>query len=498
LLKNQEKITNVVKCAERSGAPLEILVIPQWNIKLLEHKQELLNKSKECAFHPEYMRVRLENWIENLQWDWCISRQRFFGVPFPVWYSKREGEEGKILYADFDQLPINPLKHLPRGYQAHEVEADKDVMDTWATSSITPQLNSKAISDSFVIDGNMHKKLFPADLRPQGHEIIRTWAFYTIAKSYFHENSIPWKNLMISGWCLAQDKSKMSKSKGNVVTPNRMLQEHGADVIRYWASTSKLGSDIIYSDEAFKIAKKLINKLYNAGNFLLLHLDTNKLFNTTASDDISKQIIYAEIDLWFITKINQLITKVNEELNKFEYFSARSAVEKFFWSDFCDYYMEITKVRVYNQRRVSDKEKDSAVHTLYHSLNAILKLFAPYIPYITEHLYQRINKNESIHAKNTWPRLSDFPVSSFDKQAELLINIVDAVRKFKTEQQLSLNASIETVTLYGADLPNSMIQDLKDVCNITDVISEASLSSQGETENVILVGDECYLKIIGQ
>jgi len=218
LLIKETQVTQFVKCAERSGAPLEIIPTQQWYIKVIDQKEALLEKGRACQWNPDYMRVRYENWVNGLNQDWCISRQRYFGVPFPVWYSKRAGEEGKILLADLDQLPCDPTISLPKGYTAEEVVAETDVMDTWATSSLTPQINASGINDEFLVDGERFSKLYPADLRPQAHEIIRTWSFYTIAKSLLHANSIPWKSLMISGWCLASDKTKMSKSKGNVVT----------------------------------------------------------------------------------------------------------------------------------------------------------------------------------------------------------------------------------------------------------------------------------------
>jgi len=267
LLLKQETIKRAVKCAERSGVPIEILVAPQWFIKILDKKELLKSKAAECNWFPEYMKVRIDQWIDGLQWDWCISRQRFFGVAFPVWYSKRAGEEGKILVAEVDQLPCDPNVDLPRGYSREEVTAETDIMDTWATSSISPQLSSKGISGEISFDKQRHEKLFPADLRPQAHEIIRTWAFYTIVKSALHQNSIPWKNLMISGWCLAADKTKMSKSKGNVVTPTSLIEEKGSDIVRYWASTSHLGADTAYSEEVFKIGQKLITKFFNAAKF---------------------------------------------------------------------------------------------------------------------------------------------------------------------------------------------------------------------------------------
>lgn len=196
------------------------------------------------------MRVRIEQWIDGLNQDWCISRQRYFGVPFPVWYSQRAGEEGKLLFAEESQLPVNPIVDLPKGYSADEVIPDFDVMDTWATSSISPQMNAGSIiggTDRF-------EKLFPADLRPQA-AVIRTWAFYTIVKAHLHTGTVPWKNLMISGWCLAEDKTKMSKSKGNVVTPVDLITERGTDAVRYWAATSRLGQDTAFSPDLLKIGR---------------------------------------------------------------------------------------------------------------------------------------------------------------------------------------------------------------------------------------------------
>ena len=203
-------------------------------------KQELIDKINKCNWHPEYMNILALQWCENLSLDWCISRQRFFGVNFPVWYSKRKGEEGKIILPKLENLPIDPNKDAPEGYERHEIIAETDIMDTWMTSSISPQLSSGGISNDLSDNEERHKKLFPADLRPQAHEIIRSWAFYTIVKAHLHQNDIPWKNLMISGWCLAADKTKMSKSKGNVVTPINLIKEKGSDIVRYWASTSNL------------------------------------------------------------------------------------------------------------------------------------------------------------------------------------------------------------------------------------------------------------------
>jgi valyl-tRNA synthetase len=471
LLTKQEEIENTVKCGERSGSPLEILVTPQWCVNLLDHKEALLAKANECKWYPSYMKTRVDNWINGLQWDWVISRQRFFGVPFPIWYSKRAGEEGKVLIADIKSLPIDPLKDLPEGYSKEELEPDFDVMDTWATSSVSPQLNSWGISEDMSIDNVRHSKLFPADLRPQAHEIIRTWAFYTIAKAYFHQDTIPWKNLMISGWCLAADKTKMSKSKGNIVTPTSLIIEKGTDIVRYWASNSKLGADIVYSEEIFKIGKKLINKLWNASKFASSHFLNHEVKYNSAKDAINAGAIYEPIDLWLISKLGKAITKATDSFEQFEYSDARAAIEDFFWNDLCDNYLEIVKIRVYNEQRDEPKAQYSAVCTLFFVLDAIIRLFAPFMPHVTEELHDLIYKTgKSIHDKFSWVDSDNYPTNDIMESCGIdCVNILDLVRKAKADRNISPKASLEFIRIYGAELSNVIIRDLQDVTNTADI-----------------------------
>ncbi len=440
LLKSQTPIIQNVKCAERSGAPLEILTTPQWFIKTLKHKDALLKKSAELNWYPHFMKHRLDNWINSLAWDWCISRQRFFGVPFPVWYSKRPGEEGKPIFASIDQLPVDPLRDLPHGYSRDEVEADKDVMDTWATSAVSPQLSSMAISKDFSLDYNKHQNLFPFDLRPQAHEIIRVWTFYTMLKAYLHENTLPWKNIMISGWCLANDKTKMSKSKGNVVTPEKLIAEYGADVVRYWASTSRLGADTAYSEDVIKNGKRLVNKIWNAAKFASSHF--YKL-------DLSKDpldLICHNTDKWLISNLREVVKTATEEFNQFEYAAAMESIEDFFWKIFCDNYLEISKARAYDEGGENPIGSQSAIATLYIAINTLLKLMAPVLPHITEELYQNIYHNDldSVHQRNSWPKFSDY---FFDSdalhQGSMILEIIELVRKSKAEKNLSVKADIE-------------------------------------------------------
>jgi valyl-tRNA synthetase len=482
LLLKQENITRAVKCAERSGVPIEILVVPQWFIKILDKKELLKVKANECNWFPDYMRIRIEQWIDGLSWDWCISRQRFFGVAFPVWYSKRVGEEGKILVAEVGQLPCDPSVDLPRGYSRDEVSAETDIMDTWATSSISPQLSSRGISEEICFDKARHEKLFPADLRPQAHEIIRTWAFYTLAKSVLHQDSIPWKNLMISGWCLAADKTKMSKSKGNVVTPTSLIEEKGSDIVRYWASTSHLGADTAYSEDVFKIGQKLTTKLFNAAKFASMNFEI-------LDQNLNIKNITQAADLWILARLQQTIKTATKEFEKFEYARAREAIEEFFWRDFCDNYLEICKVRSYGINaeklagiELSDRQKteilakqQSAILTLAICLNNLLKLLAPILPHICDEIYATIFAEEfaqtkSINARGNWPKVDETLLDQkFLDSGEVLLAAISEVRKFKSENNLSMKTQVQKVRVANKINLSEFREDLANVCNAAEI-----------------------------
>ncbi|WP_341787515.1 valine--tRNA ligase [Rickettsia endosymbiont of Cantharis rufa] len=470
LLIKQEEITQTVKCAERSGAPLEILTVPQWFVKTISHKEALLKRATELNWHPKSMKIRLENWINAISWDWCISRQRYFGIPFPVWYSKVIGEKGKILYADISQLPVDPLKDLPIGYSKEEVEPDLDVMDTWATSSVSPQLSTHGISDNFAVNKDRHNKLFPMDLRPQAHEIIRTWAFYTILKAHLHQNTLPWKNIMVSGWCLAEDRSKMSKSKDNVLVPEKLLEQYGSDVIRYWSANSRLGADTSYSEDVMKNGKRLVNKLWNAAKFVSIHFDKLKDEDKKAKLLDVKEKITNEFDQWIINKLVELVNLATNELQNYEYANAMQLTEKFFWSVFCDNYLEISKTRSYDEENKNPQGQYSSILTLYHIMQTLLKLFAPFIPHITEELYQILyNDRRSIHIKGGWVNYSNLYYEIDVTQSERLIEILDIVRKFKAEKNLSIKAPIKLLEVSSIKLSEELTEDLKNVTSAEEI-----------------------------
>jgi valyl-tRNA synthetase len=448
LLRGSSEVVRMVPCAERSGAPLEILVTPQWFVRVLDKKPELLARGRNIRWVPEYMRVRYEHWIENLKWDWCISRQRYFGVPFPFWYSKRPGEEGRIIAAHVDDLPVNPLVHVPRGYAAHEVEPDADVMDTWATSSVTPQITSRGIADGMIIDPERYRRLFPCSLRPQAHEIIRTWAFYTILKSHLHAGVEPWSDIAISGWCLAEDHSKMSKSKGNVVTPERVLERYGADVVRYWTATSRLGLDTAFSEEVLRTGKRLVTKLWNASRFAIMQFESLEAVPSTPRRDAEQGHIACTLDQWILSRLSETVATATTANEEYRYADALQAVERFFWNDLCDNYLELIKARSYGDTGDAASRR-SAQLTLWHCLETVLRLFAPVLPYATETIYSqgfpdRFAAHGSIHARGQWPRAEDQISDPFALEAgSAAVEILEAVRKTKSERRLSLNAPVE-------------------------------------------------------
>ena len=477
LLLSQVEKSQTVKCAERSGAPLEILTTPQWFVRSIEHKDALLKRSDELNWFPQSMKIKLDSWTKGVGLDWCISRQRYFGVPFPVWYSTREGEEGKVILPKLEQLPVDPLRDLPEGYEREEVQADQDVMDTWSTSSVSPQLSSHGIADGFMVDQERHRKLFPADLRPQAHEILRTWAYYTMLKSHLHADSLPWKNIMISGWCLAADKSKMSKSKGNILVPETLLEQHGADVVRYWSASSRLGADTSYSEDVIKNGKRLVNKLWNAAKFVSQHFDKIPEQDKKLSLMEVKSKIYSDFDKYFIGKLSDLVAAVSIEFEQYEYAGAMHKIEQFFWSLFCDNYLEITKTRAYDEEDNNAAGALSARLTLYHSLKILLQLFAPFMPHITEEIYQVLYSEKSIHSRNSWPVL-DIDFAGFkDQESKNLLDILELVRKIKAQDNLSIKTPIVCLEVEGGSLSDSLISDIKNVTSTEEIKFVEKLTS---------------------
>jgi len=464
LLKKQEPIKHMVNVHERCGTPIEILNTKQWFIKYLDLKDQFLVNGSEMKWHPDHMRSRLDNWINGLQWDWCISRQRHFGIPFPVWYCAKCDAE--ILAKEKD-LPVDPLEDKPSIKKCPECGhdkfiAEKDVMDTWATSSLTPELAGELIKGS-----KNHKKIYPMDLRPQAHDIITFWLFNTMVKSQLHHKRNPWKHITISGWALDPKGKKMSKSKGNVIHPQKMIELYNADALRFWAAGSKLGDDLPFQEKDLITGKKTVVKLWNASKFGLMHLEDFKKYG-----DIEV------MDRWLITKLHRLIKTATDYFETYEYSKAKQETEIFFWQIFCDNYLEIAKDRLYNPDKYHKGARASAQFALYEAILNILKLFAPVMPYITEEIYHLYfaeeEKLKSIH-NSSWPVYDEKMIDNTAEQAgDYLVDIVRVVRKFKSDKALSLKAEVKELVIECDDKTRKKIElvlkDLAAVTNSKDII----------------------------
>lgn len=446
LISEQEQISHVVNVHDKCGTEIEFITTEQWFIKILDKKKKLIEQGKKIKWYPNYMFKRYENWVKGLEWDWSISRDRHFGIPIPVW----ECDCGEIILANENELPIDPLqtkKKCPKCKK--DAKPEQKVLDTWATSSLTPQIVSNLINNKIKI---------PYSLRPQAHDIIRTWAFYTIVKALYHENKIPWENVMVSGFVTLR-KQKMSKSKGNVIEPQQVFEKYGADALRFWAAGSKLGEDLDYQEKDLITGKKFMTKLQNATRFAFLNLKNYKH---------NKPKKLEKIDELFLIKLNNLIRICTETFEEYKYSRAKIETEKFFWNLFCDNYLEIIKKRIYN---TTGNRKLSAQYTLYHSLLSILKLIAPIMPFITEDIYQtyfkKTEKESSIHLCE-WPEVKGKIGET--SELDLFINILSKVRQEKTKAKKPMNAEI-VLTISKEDKKKiaEMAQDLKDVANAKEI-----------------------------
>lgn len=445
----KEKIKHIINVHDRCNTPIEFLTTEQWFIKYLDLKKQLLNFGKKLKWHPKHMFYRYKNWILGLKWDWCISRQRYFGVPFPLWYCKHCG---KVIIAEEDQLPIDPLKDKPNKScecGSNEFIPEDDVLDTWATSSLTPRIVAELFKDK-----PCYEKLIPMSLRPQAHDIISFWLFNTVVKFYLHENKLPWKDVMISGWALDPKGEKMSKSKGNIIEPREIISKYCVDCLRYWAASSKLGEDLRVQEKIFIEGMRFLNKIWNASRFVLLSLQRiENFFGEEYFIKIMKENINLKdlsvIDKWLITKLSKTVEKCTIAFENYEYSKAKKEAEEFFWKIFTDNYLEIVKDRVYNLKDYEEREIRSAFFTLYNSLLTIIKLFAPIVPHITEEIYQlyfrRFENEKSVHI-SSWPS----KIAIFKKEEKIcdeLIEIIAKIRKYKSENRLAMNAPLKKIVI---------------------------------------------------
>ena len=468
-------ITHPVKFFEKGDKPLEIVSTRQWYIRNGGRDQALREKlielGKTLKFHPDFMRVRFENWVNGLTGDWLISRQRFFGVPIPVWYqldADGNPDFDKVITPDLATLPVDPSSQCPAGFSEDQrgkpngFIGEVDIMDTWATSSLTPQLAGGWISDP-----EKYAKVFPFDLRPQGQDIIRTWLFSTVLRSFQEEGVLPWSDAALSGWILDPDRKKMSKSKGNVVVPNDLLDEHGSDAVRYWAASARLGTDAAFDVGQMKVGRRLAIKVLNAAKFVL---------SFEASSDANE--VTEPIDRSMLSALSDVVAQAGKAFESYDHTKALELAETFFWN-FTDDYLELVKERAYGQE-TTPQAQASAVLALRIALHTQLRLLAPFIPFATEEAWSWWQEG-SIH-RSTWPKpyeLEGFTKSQAASMIKTASEALIGVRKAKSDQQLSMKAEIASLTI---NAPDEKLQDLKQL--------EADLRSVGKIEKIDFVVGE--------
>jgi len=478
-------ITHAVKFFEKGDRPLEIVTSRQWFIKTIEFREPLLARGRELQWHPEYMKGRYDNWANGLNGDWCVSRQRFFGVPFPVWYPIDAA--GRVDYAhpiaaDEDHLPMDPSTDVPAGFTEAQrgkpggFVGDPDVMDTWATSSLTPQ-----IVCGWARDPELFAKTFPMDLRPQAHDIIRTWLFDTVLRSHLEHDSLPWKNAALSGWVLDPDRKKMSKSKGNVVTPLGLLEEHGSDGVRYWAASGRPGTDTAFDTNQMKVGRRLAMKVLNASRF------------TLSSAEPKGPITWA-VDRAMLRSLAALVTEATEAFESYDYARVLQRTETFFWR-FCDDYLELVKGRRYGEQ--GPDAAGSANSALAAALSVMLRLFAPFLPFVTEEVWSWWQQG-SVH-KAAWPTAQELESlladnadairSSDEATYEWATEVLFEVRKQRSEAKQPLKVPITKVTI-KADANAVALMPHVDADLRAALRVQAFEVSAGEPREIIVAGYE--------
>jgi valyl-tRNA synthetase len=448
-----EPITHPVKFFEKGDRPLEIVTSRQWYIRNGGRDEvlraALLKRGDELAWHPDFMQHRYTNWVGGLNGDWLISRQRYFGVPIPLWYPLTAAGEpdfnNPIIPSESD-LPIDPSSDVPSGFTeaqrgiAGGFMGEPDVMDTWATSSLTPQIAGRWIDDQ-----KLFNNIFPMDVRPQAHDIIRTWLFATTVRSHFEHNIAPWKNAALSGWILDPDRKKMSKSKGNVVTPIDLFEQYGSDAVRYWAASARPGVDTAFSEDQMKVGRKLATKLLNATKFVLGFGEANPTATPTEAVDIA-----------MLARLASVVEEATTAFETYDYARALEKSESFFWW-FCDDYVELVKTRAYSEGAGSD----SARAALQRALSTLQRLFAPHIPFATEEVWSWWQTG-SIH-RASWPTRADLlggtsDIESTEDLLDAVCNVLAVIRRTKTEAKVSQRAEVEHVLVSATAAQTALLQ----------------------------------------
>jgi valyl-tRNA synthetase len=427
-LVSREAIVHDVQVHERCETDIEYRVTDQWYVEMLDKTDEYLEAGREMDWYPEKMFTRYKHWVEGLEWDWCISRQRDSGIPIPVWYCESCDE---TIFPEKADLPVDPLSDEPPVVECPDCghdsfEPEEDVFDTWATSSLTPLINAGwdwSEEDGFTFE---NPELYQFDLRPQGHDIISFWLFHTVVKCYEHTGEVPFESVLINGHVLDRDRRKMSKSKGNGIDPREVMDEYPIDAIRYWAASTSVGEDFPFNENSMRQGEKLLQKLWNA----------SKLVDSLADTEPAEPDEFAAMDEWLLASLDDVIETVTAYFEAHEYAKARDELRAFFWHTFCDDYLEIAK----------QSEADSTPYTLRVAHRRFLKLFAPFVPHVTEELHTTLYGDDSVHTL-AWPEPEGY--ESNRAAGETALEVISALRGYKTDNGLALNATLGDVAVYG-------------------------------------------------
>jgi valyl-tRNA synthetase len=445
-------LDQVVSVSERSGAPVEFIMAPQWFIRVLDMKDELLARAAQLKWFPDWMQVRLEDWIKGLKFDWNISRQRFYGVSIPVWFC---GQCGEAILADESALPVDPVEEpcpvtkCPKCGGA-DLHGDPDVMDTWMTSSLSPLINSNWAQTPGRPDT---RDVYPMTVRVQAFEIIRTWLFYTVVKSHLHTNSLPWRDVMISGWGLNENGKKISKRDLDQYTdatgynryePYSVINKFGADAVRYWAAGGALGHDLRYNEKDVQVGRKLVVKLWNAARFCDIQLgDYNPAAHFVPFAQRTPE------DRWMLIELNQLIPATRAAFEGYSYHKSREVTDRFFWNIFCDDYLEIIKDRFWNPPEYSEEARASTRSSLWEALRIILGLYAPLLPFVTESLYQQLFRAHEPHASihvSPWPRFEEERVGAVPEM-DVVTSLLRTTRSLRASSKIGATRRLAKVTI---------------------------------------------------